>query len=184
MPTTFLELLSVPITDENGNATPYFEDWCYQLIQSLGGEGSTITTDVEKSIESTARTPYIVGSIQRLEKRVEELESNLAINKIAHQVAQLLIDTSGLVAVTKNAAYTARNKDWVEVTKGAPITLPADPVINHFVRVSFADSISTKVQASNTDKIKIRGNLEQCVISQTAGNSFDFQYFGDYWRVA
>ena len=184
MATSFLELLSVPITDDNGNATPYFEDAWYQLIQSLGGEGSTITTDVEKSIESTARMPYTIGSIQRLAKRVEELESDLGINKIAHQVAQLLVDTSGLIAVTKSVSYTARNKDWVEVTNGAPITLPANPVINHFVRVSFADSISTKVQASNTDRIKIRGNLEQCVISQTAGNSFDFQYFGDYWRIA
>ncbi len=184
MGTAFLELLSVPIADKNGNATQYFEDAWYQLIQSLGGEGSTITTDVEKSIESTARMPYMVGDIQRLQKRVEDLESELGINKIAHQVAQLLIDTSGLVAVTKSVSYTATHKDWVEVTKGAPITLPADPIINHFVRVSFADSSSTKVQANGTDKIKIRGNLEQCVISQTAGNSFDFQYFGDYWRVA
>lgn len=35
-----LDLLALPITDKNGNATPYFEDIWYGLIASLGGEGA------------------------------------------------------------------------------------------------------------------------------------------------
>ena len=36
----FLELV-MPIVDENNQATPYFEDYLFQIIQEFGGEGES-----------------------------------------------------------------------------------------------------------------------------------------------
>ena len=179
----YLELV-MPIVDDNNQATPYFEDYLYQIIQGLGGEGSnTIETAIVNS-ESAANIPYMSGYINRLAKRIETLEGDLRLYKVAHQISQLQIETAGYIATTKNTLYTAKHNEWIEATSNAQITLPKNSLTNHRVRVANGDGSQIKVSAGVGEKIKIRGSLEDCVTINTAGNSYDFQWFGDYWRLA
>lgn len=156
----YLEM-AMPITTQDGRATPYFEDYLYQVIQGLGGEGSS-------SIETTIIT-------------LTEFNST---SLLSHQIAQLQVDTEGYNAKTKSQNYTAAHNEWIEATSRAPIVLPSNPLRNHRVRVSNGDGSRIKISAGQGEKIKVRGKLENCVIINTAGNSYDFQWFGDYWRIA
>ena len=179
----FLELV-LPIVDDNNQATPYFEDYLFQIIQGLGGEGSNTITTAIVNAEEAARIPYMVGYINRLAKRIQTLEGDLSFYKVAHQVAQLQVDTAGYIAKSISQNYTAKHNDWVEASLGAEITLPSSSLKNHRVRVSNGDNTKKKVRAGSGEKIKIRGKLEDCAIINTVGNSYDFQWFGDYWRIA
>lgn len=40
-----LELV-LPIIDSEGRATPYFEDYLFRIVESIGGEGSTSLDDL------------------------------------------------------------------------------------------------------------------------------------------
>ena len=179
----FLELVQ-PIVNEDNRATPYFEDYLFQIIQGLGGEGSNTITTAIVNAEEAARIPYLVGRINRLAKRISTLESDLSIYKVAHQVAQLQIDTAGYIAKTISLSHTAKHNDWLEITNSAPVTLPKNSLKNHRVRASNGDGTKIKISAGSGEKIKIRGKLEDCVFINVAGNSFDFQWFGEYWRIA
>ena len=179
----FLELV-LPIVDEDSRATPYFEDYLFQIIQGLGGEGSNTITTAVVNAEDAARIPYMVGYINRLAKRIQTLEGDLSFYKVAHQVAQLQVDTAGFVNKTALTTYTAKHNEWVEAFNRAPITLPANPLRNQRVRVTNGDGSFIQVGSVNPLQFKIRGVLESCAILRTAGNSYDFQWFGDYWLVA
>ena len=177
----YLDLV-LPITKDN-LATPYFEDYLFKIVQGFGGEGSnTIETSIVNS-ESAASIAWVQGFTNRLAKRVEELENDLSSYRNAHKITQLQVDTAGYTAKTKNVNYDARHNDWVEATQGAIITLPKNPIKNHRVRVSIGDSSVIKV-LSLLSNIKIRGSLTNSVLFRTAGESFDFHYFGDYWLIS
>ena len=179
----YLELVK-GIVNKDGRATPYFEDYLFQIIQALGGEGSDTITTAVVNAEESVRIPYIVGHINRLAKRISTLESDLSVYKVSHQVTQLQVDTAGYIAKSISQNYTAKHNDWVEASLGAEITLPSSSLKNHRVRVSNGDNTKKKVWAGSGEKIKIRGKLEDCAIINTVGNSYDFQWFGDYWRIA
>ena len=177
----YLELV-LPIVRDDGKATPYFEDYLFQIIQGLGGEGSTtIETSIINS-EEAARIPYLVGTINRLAKRIGSLESDLSSYKIAHQVAQLQIDTAGYIAKSITTNYTAKNNEWLEVSNSATITAPENAIKNNRFRLSIADNKGIKLISASSN-IKIRGELTNSVLFRTAGESFDFHYFGNYWLV-
>ena len=178
----FLELV-LPIVDEDNRATPYFEDYLFQIIQGLGGEGSNTITTAVVNAEEAARIPYMVGSINRLAKRISTLESDLSVYKVSHQVAQLQVDTAGYISKTKNVSYSIVNNEWVEASSGARITMPDNAIKNHRFRLSIADNSGIKL-LSTSKNIKIRGQLTDSVLFRTAGESFDFHYFGDYWLAA
>jgi hypothetical protein len=63
--------LSMPIVekDDNGTfkATPYFEDYLFQIINSIGGEGAELDTSSSSLIAS------LLSKITKLEKTVEDL---------------------------------------------------------------------------------------------------------------
>ena len=178
----YLELV-LPIVDDNNQATPYFEDYLFQIIQGLGGEGSNTITTAIVNAEESARIPYMVGYINRLAKRIQTLEGDLSIYKVAHQVTQLQIDTAGYISKTKNVPYSIANNEWVEASSAARITIPTNAIKNHRFRLSIADNSGIKL-VSASKNIKIRGELTDSVLFRTAGESFDFHYFGDYWLSA
>ena len=178
----YLELVK-EIVNKDGRATPYFEDYLFQIIQALGGEGSDTITTAVVNAEESVRIPYIVGHINRLAKRISTLEGDLSIYKVAHQVTQLQVDTAGYIAKTKNVPYSIVNNEWVEASSGARITIPNNAIKNHRFRLSIADNSGIKL-LSTSKNIKIRGQLTDSVLFRTAGESFDFHYFGDYWLAA
>ena len=179
----YLELV-LPIVDADSRATPYFEDYLYKIIAGLGGEGSTIIEDAAVIAEAAQGYTWLSGYTKRLAKRVEQLEGDLTHYKTAHQVAQLQIATAGYVCKTVSQNYTASHNEWIESLSSADITLPSNSLKNNRVRVSNGDNTKKKVRAGSGEKIKIRGKLEDCAIINTAGNSYDFQWFGEYWRIA
>ena len=63
MATQLLELLSQPIVDNNRNASQYFEDAWYQLVDALGGEGVDLGADVSAlTLRVTANESGISGN--------------------------------------------------------------------------------------------------------------------------
>ena len=178
----YLELV-LPITNDAGRATPYFEDYLFQIISALGGEGSNTIEAAVTNSEEAARITWMSGNINRLARRVESLEGDFGGYKNAHNIAQIQADTAGYISKAKSQNYTAKNNEWIEASQGANITLPQNPIKNHRVRISIGDGSVIKV-LSLLSNIKIRGSLTNSVLFRTAGESFDFHYFGDYWLIS
>ena len=196
----YLDLVQ-PIVNDKNEATAYFEDYLFQIIQNLGGEGSSSIEDGLTTAEEAFGVTWLKGQVNqiakrveqlegatqqradtRLLKRVEQLEGDLTHYKTAHEVAQLQIDTAGYVSLTKSSSYTAKHNEWIEATSKALITLPSNPLKNHRVRLTISDSSGVKI-LSTTNNIKVRGKLQNSILFRIAGESFDFHYFGDYWLV-
>jgi hypothetical protein len=178
----YLELV-LPISGKDGRATPYFEDYLYSIIRSLGGEGADPIENTIYNTEVSASQAWTSGYLNRLARRVEALEGDLTMYKTAHSVSQLQVDTAGYTALQKSSAYTARHNEWIEASRGAPITLPDNPLLNDRVRISIGDNSGITALSSSMN-IKIRGELTNSVLFRVAGESFDFHYFGNYWLAA
>ena len=177
----YLDLVQ-PIVNDKNEATAYFEDYLFQIIQNLGGEGSSSIEDGLTTAEEAFGVTWLKGQVNQIAKRVEQLEGDLTHYKTAHEVAQLQIDTAGYVSLTKSSSYTAKHNEWIEATSKALITLPSNPLKNHRVRLTISDSSGVKI-LSATNNIKVRGKLQNSILFRIAGESFDFHYFGDYWLV-
>lgn len=62
------------LTNENGKATPYLEDFLFQIVEALGGEGSTdVITTIEDALES-GTAGRLRSSIESVKNRVNDLE--------------------------------------------------------------------------------------------------------------
>lgn len=145
-------------------ATPYFEDYLYKLVATVGGEGSTIISDLVKTTIASDKLDYIFGLVKQLQINTAEF-----INKI------------------KTSDYTAENKDWIEARNKAVISLPANPLIGDQVIVSNGDG-SSIVISGNGNNIKYT-SIDISIKINRNGSSLHFQYFIDnaaseeYWRV-
>jgi len=195
-------------------ATPYFEDLLYNYLNEIGGEGTTliqhitnvvggsteITTIIETITETIIQATEIVTQVKSLERETESavlnsklksislklsaIETGFDVNWLTAMVKQLIIDTSPWVSVLATGMYTAKHRDWVEASNRAPIELPSNPLRDHIVRVAIGDTSTIEVSGGNNLKIKTKGGLQSSVSFNGEGNSFDFQWFGDYWRAA
>jgi hypothetical protein len=177
----YLELV-LPISGKDGRATPYFEDYLYSIIRSLGGEGADPIENTIYNTEASASQTWTSGYLNRLARRVEALEGDLTMYKTAHSVSQLQLDTAGYTALSKSSAHTARHNEWIEASRGAPITLPDNPLLNDRVRISIGDNSGITVMSSSMN-IKVRGDLCFAFSSCIAGESFDAHFFGEYWLI-
>lgn len=207
-----LELI-VPDPDTGElKVTPYFENYLYEIIASLGGEGSTVIGDLIAVTFESDKFPYYSGLVKALSKQVEEiqhtinspildakvksmqarlneLEACFNIHRLEGVVRQLEVDTSGFIGDVKVTNYTARNKDWIEARNKAVITLPANPLVNDQVIVSNGDGSEITIKG-NGNNIKYKGT-DTSIKTRSDGTSLHFQLFRHqvygvderYWRV-
>ena len=191
-------------------ATPYFEDYLFKIITTLGGEGSTIIEDLVTITIESDKIDYMFGLVKALRKQVDEinntidspildakvktmqtklgeLEAHFDTHQILSSVKQLQADTAGFVNLVKTANYTAENKNWVEARSGITIDLPANAVSGDEVIVSNGDGTSITIDG-NGNNIKYTSTDTTIVISRQ-GSSLSFGYFVDnvtgdaYWRA-
>jgi len=196
-----------PVTKEI-KATPYFEDYLYNIIQTIGGEGSTVIQDLLTVTIAADKLDYMFGLTKSLKKQVDEInnvidspimdakvktiqaklseiESHFDNSQLHAAIKQLKIDTSGFIGKVKTADYTAENKDWIEARNGISISLPANPLVNDQVIVSNGDGSTIKVLGNGND-IKYT-KTDTSVNIRNKGTSLHFQLFQDqstkYWRI-
>ena len=168
-------------------ATAYFEDYLFQIIQSLGGEGSSIISEVVASGVQSDKVPYLFGLVATLSKKVSDLESQLGNHVLRAEVKQLQIDTASFNSRIKSIGYTAKNKDWIEARSEATIKLPANAVRDDEVMVANGDGSTITVDGNGTD-IKYT-STDRTFIMRNEGSSYHFHLFVDnpnntkYWRV-
>lgn len=196
-----------PVTNEI-KATPYFEDYLFKIVNSLGGEGSTALDDITAVALEADKAPYFFSLVKRLAKQVDEisntidspildakvkgmqaklgeLENHFDHSRLEAIVRQLEIDTIGFIGKVKIIDYTAENKDWVEARNRITVNLPADPLVNHQVIVSNGDGSLIKIKG-NGNNIKYTATDSSVQIANQ-GTSLHFQLFEDqstkYWRI-
>jgi len=201
------------VVDSKGNelkATPYFEDYLYKVIATLGGEGSTLIEDLVKVTIEADKLDYMFGLVKSLKKQVDEinntidspildakvktmqtklgeLEAHFDSHQLQSTVKQIQIDTTGFISKVKTTNYTAENKDWVEARNGITIDLPANPLSNSQVIVANGDGTAITIDG-NGNNIKYK-DTDTALITKRKGTSLHFQYFIDnvtaesYWRV-
>lgn len=173
-----------PITKEF-KATPYFEDYLYKLVATLGGEGSTIIKDIENIVVAADKLDYMFALVKALKNQVDEAVNNIDRPVLDSTVKQILYDTAGFIGKVKTSAYTAENKDWVEARSKATISLPANPLVNDQVIVSNGDGSAITVKG-NGNNIKYT-KTDTSINIRNQGTSLHFQLFEDqdtkYWRI-
>ena len=174
-----------PIT-KGFKATPYFEDYLYKIISTLGGEGAEIITELTATTLEAGKFPQLYSLVKSLNRQVDEINNNLNANhRLEATVKQVEVDTMGFTGKIKTSAYTAFNKEWIEARNKAIITLPADPLVNDQVIVSNGDGSLIKIRG-NGNNIKYT-STDTSVNIRNKGTSLHFQLFEDestkYWRI-
>ncbi len=199
------------VFDAKGNelkVTPYFEDYLYKIISTLGGEGSTLIADLVKvtieadkldymfslvkslkkqvdEINNTIDSPILDAKVKTMQAKLGELETHFDSHQLQSIVKQIQIDTVGFRGRVEIADYTAQNKDWVEARSKITIKLPANPLVNDQVIVSNGDGTAITVQGNGND-IKYT-STDTSINIRSQGTSLHFQLFEDqdtkYWRI-
>ena len=168
-------------------ATPYFEDYLFNIIQGLGGEGSTVISEVVSSGVQADKVPYLFGLVYTLSNKVTALESQLGNHYIKAMVEQLQIDTAKFNTKVKNTNYTAKNREYIEANGNVTIKLPENAVSGDEVMVANGDGTRIRVDG-NGNKIKYTTEADIFNIVRV-GSSKHFHFFKDnpnnagYWRV-
>ena len=166
-------------------ATPYFEDYLWKIVNTLGGEGSTIISDLVSTTVDATKSEYIFAQFKSLKRQVDELSDLIDRPVLDSTVKQILYDTAGFRGRVEITNYTAENKDWVEARGGITVSLPAAPLVNDQVIVSNGDGSQITVQGNGSD-IKY-SSTDTSVIIRNQGTSLHFQLFQDqttkYWRI-
>jgi hypothetical protein len=191
-------------------ATPYFEDYLFKIIRTLGGEGSTLVGDLAavtfesdrfysytglvqnlrkqvEEIQHTINSPILDAKVKSMERKLNELESFFDVSRLEGAVRQLEIDTQGFRSLIKAENYTAVNKDWVEGRNKSIFKLPENPLWNHQVMFSNGDGSKLTI-LGNGNNIKYT-KTSTSFITRVKGSSYHFQFFEDnvlderYWRV-
>ena len=156
--------LALPIIEKDPDtgelkATPYFEDYLYQLVKATGGEGAGGITD---------------------------LESSFSTHIVEAAVKQLQLDTARFKTLIKSVDYTAKNKDYVEGRGTITLKFPANAVRGD--EVIFANGGGVITFNGNGNNIKYT-TTDTTMISRQQGTSFHFHFFEDnvlnerYWRA-
>lgn len=200
-----------PVTGEY-KATEYFETLWYGVIETLGGEGSTLVRDLESVTFESDRFYYYTGLVQKLRAQVDELrntadnraleakiktinrklgelEALFDVARLEGSVKQIEIDTQGFYGRVETSNYTAVNKDWVEGRNGVTVKLPTNPLVNDQVIVSNGDG-SRIIIDGNGNNIKYTKTGTR-LITRNQGTSYHLQFFRfqtdliteTYWRI-
>lgn len=194
-----------PLTKEL-KATPYFEDYLYNIVRTIGGEGSTLISEIAATIIDSGKAEYlfalfksikrqledldhydgayVLSLVKSLKKQVEEIEiSDIHILQAA--VRQIQVDTQGFIGKVITSDYTAFDKEWIEARNKARIYLPENALVNHQVIVSNGDGTIISVHG-NGNNIKYT-TTDTVVNIRNQGTSLHFQLFQDgttkYWRI-
>ena len=167
-------------------ATAYFENYLYEIISTLGGEGATIIEELVATTIEAGKFPQLFSLVNSLRSQVDNINDSISLqHRLEAAVKQIEIDTAGFIAKVKTSNYTAVNKDWVEARNKAIITLPADPLVNDQVIVSNGDG-SLIVIKGNGNNIKYK-TIDTSINIRNQGTSLHFQLFEDestkYWRI-
>jgi len=168
-------------------ATPYFEDYLFQLVQSTGGEGSELISTVINSGVQTDKVPYLMGLIYTLSRKISDLEARIGTHVIESNIKKLQIDTANFISKIKSSDYTAKRKEWIEARSRATIKLPENADRDTEVMVANGDGSRITVDGNGTD-IKYT-STDTTFIMGNEGSSYHFHLFVDnpnntrYWRV-
>jgi len=145
-------------------ATPYFEDYLYQIVRATGGEGSETITEIEVASLNADKVPYLYGL-----------------------VLQLKSDTAKFNTLIKKVNYTAKNKDYVEGRGNITLKFPANAVRGDEVIFANGNGGTITVDGNGND-IKYT-STDTTLIMRQQGTSFHFHFFEDnvlnerYWRA-
>ena len=168
-------------------ATPYFEDYLFQIIQGLGGEGSTIVNEISTSSIQSAKVPYLFGLVYTLSKKVTDLESKLSTHVLAAKVRQLEIDTARFNTAIKTADYVAKNKDYIEGRGNIKLKFPKNAVRGDEIIFANGDGGTITIDG-NGNNIKYT-TIDTILMMRQQGSSLHFHFFEDnglnerYWRA-
>ncbi len=109
-----LELRSLPIVDKDGNATAYFEDAWYQLINALGGEGAPPITDFVNHT-SLAVAPF-----------PDQSQDDIYVHLVASNYTTIgneFIQVTAACSITLNALPRYREKVSIQPTGNFNVTV-------------------------------------------------------------
>jgi len=183
--------LALPIVEkdpETGEwkATPYFEDYLYEIVKATGGEGSETITEVMTAGLQSDKVPYLMGLVLALRKKIGHLEAINSTYIVEAAVKQLQIDTTKFNTLIKTDTYTAKNKDYVEGRGKVTFKFPANAVRGD--EVIFANGGGILTLDGNGNNIKFTSTDTTFIIRQK-GTSIHFHFFEDnnlnerYWRA-
>ncbi len=183
--------LALPIVEkdpETGEwkATPYFEDYLYEIVKATGGEGSETITEVMTAGLQSDKVPYLMGLVLALRKKIGHLEAVNSTYIVEAAVKQLQIDTASFNTLIKTDTYTAKNKDYVEGRGNIALKFPANAVRGD--EVIFANGGGILTLDGNGNNIKFTSTDTKFIIRQK-GTSIHFHFFEDnnlnerYWRA-
>jgi hypothetical protein len=184
--------IALPITEKDPQtgevkATPYFEDYLYQLVKATGGEGSETITEVNTSALQADKVPYLMGLVLSLRKKVSHLENAFSTHIVEAAVKQLQLDTAQFNTLIKQTDYTAKNKDYVEGRGNITLKFPANAVRGDEVIFANGNGGTLKIDG-NGNNIKYT-STDTTLIMRQKGTSFHFHFFEDnclnerYWRA-
>ncbi len=183
--------IALPIIEKDPDtgefkATPYFEDYLYQLVKATGGEGSETTTEVMIAGLQADKVPYLSGLVLSLRKKIAHLESAFSTHIVEAAVRQLQLDTAKFNTKIKTSNYTAKNKDYVEGRGNVTLKFPENAVNGD--EVIFANGGGIITIDGNGNNIKYT-STDTTMVSRNEGTSFHFHFFEDnvlnerYWRA-
>ena len=184
--------IALPIIEKDPDtgefkATPYFEDYLYQLVQATGGEGAETVTEVNEAALQSAKVPYLYGLVLSLRKKIAHLESAFSTHIVEAAVKQLQIDTARFNTKIKTSNYTAKNKDYIEGRGNITLKFPANAARGD--EIIFANGSGGIITIDgNGNNIKYTATDTKLTIRRK-GTSFHFHFFEDnvlnerYWRV-
>ena len=175
-----------PVTKEI-KATPYFEDYLYKIISTLGGEGSTAVSDIIAISVESDKYAYFFSMVERLAIELSQFNKNVENSILNAQIKETNERTANFTSKIKQTNYTAINKDWIEARSGIQVTFPESPVRDDEIMVSNGDGSAIKIYG-NGYNFKYTSTSDT-FITRNIGSSYHFQFFQDndlgesYWRV-
>jgi len=184
--------LALPIVEKDPDtgewkATPYFEDYLYELVKATGGEGAETITEVMTAGLQSDKVPYLMGLVLSLRKKVSHLESAFSTHIVEAAVKQLQLDTAKFNTLIKTGNYTAKNKDYVEGRGNITLKFPSNAVRGD--EIIFANGSGGIITIDgNGNNIKYT-STDTTMRIRRKGTSFHFHFFEDnvlnerYWRV-
>lgn len=203
-----LELIAPDPDTGELKATPYFEDYLYNIIAALGGEGSSVVGDLiavtfesdkfayysglvktlskqVEEIQHTINSPILDAKVKLMQKRLDELDSHFDNYSLSALVNEIDFRTSSFNATIKTTNYTAKNKDYVEARNGITVFLPENSVRGDEIMIANGDGSLITVLGNGTD-IKYK-RTDDTFVTRNIGSSYHFHLFVDnpnkYWRV-
>ena len=188
---TYLDL-EMPIVEKDPDtghfkATPYFEDYLYQLVFGLGGEGAEPVSEIISSSVQADKLPYIQGLISKLSRKVTDIDVTSDLYLLKGVISELQSSTASFVTKIKQVNYTAKNKEYIEGRGNITLKFPANARRND--EIIFANGNGGTITLDgNGNNIKYT-STDTTMIMRRKGTSLHFHFFEDnvlnerYWRA-